>query len=151
MQTIEEKVAELITPVLDEMNIQLWGIKVNKNPRHQVLQIFIDKEGGVTVDDCGDVTLQINGILDVEDLFKNAYTLEVSSPGLDRILFTLEQVNAYVGKEMVIDLSMPVSNRRHFRGVLTKVEEDILFVECDKEEYQIAYTNVTKAQLIPVI
>ena len=88
LQTIEQKVASLITPVLEELGINLWGIKFIRNPKRPTLQIFIDKEEGVTVDDCQEVSLQINGILDVEDLFKSSYNLEVSSPGLDRILFT---------------------------------------------------------------
>ncbi|MGN1392522.1 MAG: ribosome maturation factor RimP [Succinivibrionaceae bacterium] len=150
MQTIEQTVAEVITPVLDSLGISLWGIKVVRNPKHAVLQIFIDKDGGVTIDDCSDVTLQINGVLDVADLFKNPYTLEVSSPGLDRLLFTFEQVQSYIGSEMNIEVSMPILNRRRFRGILQKIEGDTLFLLVDNEVYEIAYPNVSKAQLIPV-
>lgn len=151
MQTIEEKIAQAITPALEELGVKLWGVKVNKKPRHPLLQIYVDKEGGINVDECGDVTQQINGILDVEDFFKNAYTLEVSSPGLDRILFTFEQLCAYVGSEMVIDLSIPVGGRRHFRGVLQKVEGDVLHLLCDGEVAELVYPNVSKAQLVPII
>lgn len=150
LQTIEQKISELIAPILEDLKISLWGIKLIRNPRRTVLQIFIDKEGGVTVDDCSEVSLQINGVLDVEDIFRNSYNLEVSSPGLDRILFTFEQLLAYVGKEMVVEVSMPVANRRRFRGTLLKVEGDTLFLQVDQDVYEIAYPNVSKAQIIPV-
>ncbi len=150
MQTIEQKISELIAPILEDLGISLWGIKLIRNPRRTVLQIFIDKEGGVTVDDCSEVSLQINGVLDVEDLFRNSYNLEVSSPGLDRILFTFEQLLAYIGKEMVVEVSMPVANRRRFRGTLQKVEGDTLFLQVDQDVYEIAFPNVSKAQIIPV-
>lgn len=150
LQTIEQKISELIAPILEDLGISLWGIKLIRNPRRTVLQIFIDKEGGVTVDDCSEVSLQINGVLDVEDLFRNSYNLEVSSPGLDRILFTFEQLLAYIGKEMVVEVSMPVANRRRFRGTLQKVKGDTLFLQVDQDVYEIAFPNVSKAQIIPV-
>ncbi len=150
MQTTEERVAELITPILADLGISLWGIKLIRNPKRTTLQIFIDKEGGVTVDDCSEVSLQINGVLDVADLFSHAYNLEVSSPGLDRILFTFEQVCAYVGKEITVEVSMPLINRRRFRGILEKVEGDVLFLKVDQEVIEIAYPNISKAQVIPV-
>lgn len=151
LQTIEQTVAEVVTPVLEDLGISLWGVKLIRNPKRTVLQIFIDKEGGVTIDDCTEVSLQINNVIDVADLFKNPYYLEVSSPGLDRILFTFEQLSMYVGKEMNIEVSMPISNRRRFRGFLQKIEGDTLFLLVDKDVYEIAYPNVSKAQLIPVI
>lgn len=150
LQTIEQKVASLITPVLEELGINLWGIKFIRNPKRPTLQIFIDKEEGVTVDDCQEVSLQINGILDVEDLFKSSYNLEVSSPGLDRILFTFEQLCSYLGKQISVEVSMPVGNRRRFRGLLARVEGDIIVMKLDDVEYEIAYQNVSKAQVIPV-
>ena len=152
MATIEQRVAELVAPVLEEKGIELWGIKLINNPKRTTLQIFIDKkEGGVTIDDCTEVSLELNGIMDVEDLFNHPYYLEVSSPGLDRYLFTFEQVCAYVGREMTVEVSMPIANRRRFRGILEKTEGDILFLKVDNDVYEIAYPNVSKAQLIPVI
>lgn len=152
MATIEERVAELVTPVLEDREMELWGVRLINSQRRSTLQIFIDKkEGGVTIDDCGEVSVEIGAILDVEDIFQHPYYLEVSSPGLDRLLFTLEQTLRYVGREMNIEVSMPVQNRRRFRGVLEKVEQDILFVNVDKTVYEIAYPNVTKIQLVAVI
>lgn len=150
MQTLEQKVADLITPVLDEVGVVLWGIRYIRNPKRPTLQIFIEKEGGVTIDDCQEVSLQINSLLDVEDLIKSAYHLEVSSPGLDRILFTFEQVCAYVGKEITVELSLPIANRKRFRGILERIDGDILVMKVDNETFEIAYPNVNKAQVIPV-
>ncbi len=144
--------AELVAPVLEEKGIELWGVKLINNPKRTTLQIFIDrKDGGVTIDDCTNVSLELNGIMDVEDLFNHPYFLEVSSPGLDRYLFTFEQVCAYIGREMNVEVSMPIANRRRFRGVLEKVDGDLLFLKVDNDVYEIAWPNVSKAQLIPVI
>lgn len=144
--------AELVAPVLEEKGIELWGVKLINNPKRTTLQIFIDKkDGGVTIDDCTNVSLELNGIMDVEDLFNHPYFLEVSSPGLDRYLFTFDQVCAYTGREMNVEVSMPIANRRRFRGILEKVEGDLLFLKVDNDVYEIAWPNVSKAQLIPVI
>jgi len=145
-------VAELVAPVLEEKGIELWGVKLINNPKRTTLQIFIDKkDGGVTIDDCTNVSLELNGIMDVEDLFNHPYFLEVSSPGLDRYLFTFDQVCAYTGREMNVEVSMPIANRRRFRGILEKVDGDLLFLKVDNDVYEIAWPNVSKAQLIPVI
>ena len=152
MATIEQRVAELVAPVLEEKGIELWGVKLINNPKRTTLQIFIDKkDGGVTIDDCTNVSLELNGIMDVEDLFNHPYFLEVSSPGLDRYLFTFDQVCAYTGREMSVEVSMPIANRRRFRGILEKVDGDLLFLKVDNDVYEIAWPNVSKAQLIPVI
>ena len=144
--------AELVAPVLEEKGIELWGVKLINNPKRTTLQIFIDrKDGGVTIDDCTNVSLELNGIMDVEDLFNHPYFLEVSSPGLDRYLFTFEQVCAYIGREMNVEVSMPIATRRRFRGVLEKVDGDLLFLKVDNDVYEIAWPNVSKAQLSPVI
>ena len=127
-------------------------MKLINNPKRTTLQIFIDKkDGGVTIDDCTNVSLELNGIMDVEDLFNHPYFLEVSSPGLDRYLFTFDQVCAYTGREMNVEVSMPIANRRRFRGILEKVDGDLLFLKVDNDVYEIAWPNVSKAQLIPVI
>ena len=152
MATIEQRVAELVAPVLEEKGFELWGVKLINNPKRTTLQIFIDKkDGGVTIDDCTNVSLELNGIMDVEDLFNHPYFLEVSSPGLDRYLFTFDQVCAYTGREMNVEVSMPIANRRRFRGILEKVDGDLLFLKVDNDVYEIAWPNVSKAQLIPVI
>ena len=152
MATIEQRVAELVAPVLEEKGFELWGVKLINNPKRTTLQIFIDKkDGGVTIDDCTNVSLELNGIMDVEDLFNHPYFLEVSSPGLDRYLFTFDQVCAYTGREMNVEVSMPIANRRRFRGILEKVDGDLLFLKVDNDVYEIAWPNVSKAQLSPVI
>lgn len=150
MQTLEQKVSDLITPILNDLGFQLWGIKYIRNPKRPTLQIFIEKEGGVTIDDCQEASLQINSILDVEDVIKSAYHLEVSSPGMDRILFTFEQLSAYVGKQISLEVSLPVVNRKRFRGTLEKIDGDILVMNVGNEVYEIAYPNVSKAQVVPV-
>jgi ribosome maturation factor RimP len=151
LATIEQRVSELVIPVLEEKDMKLWGVRLINNPKRTTLQIFIDKEGGVTIDDCSEVSLELNSIMDVADIFNHPYFLEVSSPGLDRFLFTFEQVCSYIGSEMNVEVSMPIANRRRFRGVLEKVDGDIMCLRVDGELFEIAYPNVARVQLIPVI
>ena len=94
--TIEEKVAELVTPLVESMD--LTGLRLRGGNDHAMWQVFVDSEQGVSADKCGELMDVLSPALDAADLIAPKYTLEVSSPGLDRILFTLEQAKAYTGK-----------------------------------------------------
>ena len=98
------------------------------------VRLFIDKDGGVGVDDCADVSRQVSAILDVEDPIADKYNLEVSSPGLDRPLFTLEQFQRYVGEDIAVHLRIPVLDRRKWQGKLEKIENDMLTLIVDGQE-----------------
>ena len=88
---------ELIEPVIKAMGYHLWGIEYLGQGKHSVLRVYLDKAGGVNIEDCALASRQISSLLDVEDPIKSEYTLEVSSPGLDRMLFSLEQFQEYAG------------------------------------------------------
>ena len=113
------------------------------------MRLFIDKEGGVTVDECADVSRQVSAVLDVEDPIADKYNLEVSSPGLDRPLFTLAQYTRYVGQEIVVHLRIPVADRRKWQGELTKIENDMITLIVDKQEQVLAFGNIQKANVVP--
>ena len=112
------------------------------------VRLFIDKEGGVGVDDCADVSRQVSAILDVEDPIADKYNLEVSSPGLDRPLFTLEQFQRYVGEDIAVHLRIPVLDRRKWQGKLEKIENDMLTLIVDGQEQVLIFGNIQKANVI---
>ena len=110
--------------------------------------LFIDKEGGVTVDDCADVSRQVSAILDVEDPIADKYNLEVSSPGLDRPLFTLPQFERYIGQDIAVHLRIPVMERRKWQGKLERIENDMVTLIVDGQEQVLVFGNIQKANVV---
>lgn len=140
---------EMLKPIVESLGCELWGIDHISQGKHSTLRIYIEREEGVTVDDCAAVSHQISGILDVEDPISGVYTLEVSSPGMDRPLFTLEQFGAFAGSKVQIRLRVPFDGRRNFKGILNGIEgEDILLV-VDDEEFLLPIDLIDRAQIIP--
>jgi ribosome maturation factor RimP len=140
---------QMLEPVAESMDLQLWGIEFVSQGKDSILRIYIDGKEGVSVDDCALMSHQASGILDVEDTIPGVYTLEVSSPGLDRLLFKLEHYQAYIGAIVKIKLRMPFDGRRNFKGKLKGIEEDDVVVEVDNEEYLLPLDYIDKAQIEP--
>lgn len=148
MATLEQTLQDLLQASVEDLGCELWGIECQRAGRFLTVRLYIDKEGGVTVDDCADVSRQVSAILDVEDPIADKYNLEVSSPGLDRPLFTLAQYSRFVGEEIVLHLRIPVADRRKWQGQLTKVENDMIHLLVDGTEQIFVFGNIQKANLI---
>ena len=138
----------MLQGAVEDLNCELWGIECQRAGRFMTVRLFIDKEGGVGVDDCADVSRQVSAILDVEDPIADKYNLEVSSPGLDRPLFTLEQFQRYVGEDIAVHLRIPVLDRRKWQGKLEKIENDMLTLIVDGQEQVLIFGNIQKANVI---
>ena len=149
MATLEQKLQDLLQGSVEDLGCELWGIECQRVGRYLTVRLFIDKEGGVTVDDCADVSRQVSAVLDVEDPIADKYNLEVSSPGLDRPLFTLAQYTSYIGQEIVVHLRIPVADRRKWQGELAKIENDMITLIVDKQEQILAFGNIQKANVVP--
>jgi ribosome maturation factor RimP len=145
----EKQLAELIEPTIEMLGYELWGLELISPNRRPTLRVFIDSPTGVTVDHCADVSRHIGGILDVEDPFIGEYTLEVSSPGIDRLVFKREQFDSYEGEPIEIKLRMPFEGRRKFRGWFRGLEGDDLIVQVDDHEYLLPLNSVDKARVEP--
>lgn len=143
----EQQLQALLQPAVEALGYELWGVEHLAQGRHSVLRVYIDAEAGISVDDCARVSHQLSGVLDVEDPISGEYTLEVSSPGLDRRLFRLEQAAAYVGELIEVRLRRPFEGRRNFRGMLRGVEGEDLVVLVDEHEYLLPFADVDKARL----
>lgn len=140
---------ELIEPSVTALGFELWGIEYLAQGAHSVLRIYIDSEEGITVDDCAKVSHQVSGVLDVEEPISGHYNLEVSSPGMDRPLFTLEQFAAWAGHQVQIRLRVPFEGRRKFKGLLNGVEGDDVLLVVDKEEYLLPIDSIDRANIVP--
>lgn len=148
MATLEQKLQEMLQSAVEDLGCELWGIECQRAGRFMTVRLFIDKDGGVGVDDCADVSRQVSAILDVEDPIADKYNLEVSSPGLDRPLFTLEQFQRYVGEDIAVHLRIPVLDRRKWQGKLEKIENDMLTLVVDGQEQVLIFGNIQKANVI---
>ncbi|QJD72123.1 ribosome maturation factor RimP [Marinobacterium sp. LSUCC0821] len=140
---------ELIEPVVQGLDLELWGIEYNAAGKTSMLRIYIDSPHGVSVDDCARVSHQVSGVMDVEDPISENYTLEVSSPGMDRPLYTLAQYEEFVGHVIQLRLRSPYEGRRKFKGILNGVEgEDVLLV-VDNTEYLLPLDLIDRANVVP--
>ena len=143
-----QQIQELIEPAIIALGYQLWGVHLISQGKFSTLCIYIDSPNGILVDDCAAVSHQVSGIMDVEDPIQSRYTLEVSSPGMDRPLFKLEQYPAYVNQFIQVKLRIPFDGRRKFSGVLTAVEGDDIIVQVDNEEYLLPFDAIDKANIV---
>ena len=148
MAKFEQKLTDMLSPAVEEVGKELLGCEFISAGNHSVLRLFIDHENGVEVDDCAEVSRQVGAILDVEDPISSEYSLEVSSPGLDRPLFEMSHFQLVIGETINVKLSMPLNGRRKFKGKLEAIENDTLVVSLDGEEYELIFSNVDKANLV---
>ena len=148
MATLEQNLQEMLQDAVEDLGCELWGIECQRAGRFMTVRLFIDKEGGVTVDDCADVSRQVSAILDVEDPIADKYNLEVSSPGLDRPLFTLPQFERYIGQDIAVHLRIPVMERRKWQGKLGRIENDMVTLIVDGQEQVLVFGNIQKANVV---
>jgi ribosome maturation factor RimP len=145
----EQRIETLLKPTVEALGFEIWGLEYLSQGRHTLLRLYIDSEAGVTVDDCAEVSRHVGGVLDVEDPISGEYTLEVSSPGVDRYLFRLEQYLPYVGEWVELRLRTPFEGRRKYKGTLKGVEGDEVVVQVDDHEYLLPYEAIDRAQVRP--
>jgi ribosome maturation factor RimP len=150
MKKIDPILHERLVTLISSMGYELVGCEMLPQGRQMVFRIFIDKKNGVTIDDCSQVSHQVSAMMDVEDPIQGRYSLEVSSPGIDRPLFEIEHYRKYIGSRIKIRLYSPIDQRRQYKGVLNRVEgEDIyLLVEDSEQEVILPFSAIEKANLI---
>ena len=142
----------LLEPAVKTLGYELVGVEYTAAGTRSVLRIYIDAEDGIGVEDCARVSHQVSGILDVEDPINGHYSLEVSSPGLDRPLFTLAHFERFEGCEVTIELKHTINGRRRLRGVLDGVRSgaNVVLIE-GGEEHLVPFGAINKANLVPDI
>ena len=150
MGKVPHKLHELVAGVVESLGYDLWGIEMLPRAKSgQLLRIYIETPNGVGVSDCEKVSRQMSAVLDVEDPIHGEYTLEVSSPGMDRPLFTALQFARFVGEDVRVKLHAGVSGRKNFRGPLLSVDDDRLRMQVDQETVELALDEIEKARVVP--
>jgi len=145
---VQDRLSDLIKTTTEGLGFQLWGYEYRPHSESALLRIFIEKESGIAIEDCSKVSRQIGAALDVEDLIPVAYILEVSSPGIDRVLFSQDQYQHYIGQTAKIRTRTPVNERRNFRGQLQKVSDTHVSILVDKDTYEIPFDVIDRTRLV---
>ncbi|WP_333607896.1 ribosome maturation factor RimP [Arsukibacterium sp.] len=146
----EQQLVELLQPTVDAAGFHLWGVELLRAGRHTTLRIYIDHADGITVEDCALISREVSALLDVEDPIPTEYVLEVSSPGLDRPLFSEAHYQQAIGQRIEVKLAIPQDGRRRFKGLLTALDGDMLVIEVDGKPYRLLLDNIDKANVVPV-
>ena len=165
----------MIQPIVEGLGFECWGIEYMSQGKHSTLRVFIEsknaqqslpsddaslaegteqskdnpKESGVELKDCELVSRQLSGVLDVEDPISGDYTLEVSSPGMDRPLYRKAHYERFKGYQVALKLRMPYEGRRKFNGQLNGVEGNDVILQVEQEEFLFPIEGIEKANIIP--
>ena len=145
---VSQAVVSLIEPILMAEELELVDVEYKKEGKSWVLRIFIDKEGGVTIADCQKVSRLTGDLIDVEETITSTYSLEVSSPGLNRVLKREEDFLKFKGRQIYLHSLSPIDNRKKFNGILTDFKDQTVFIEVDGEILGIPLRHVGKANLV---
>lgn len=146
---LDKELQELLAPVVTALGYELIGIERLSQAGHNVLlRVYIDSPVGITLSDCERVSYQVSGVLEVNDPIRGHYTLEVSSPGLERPLFTLDHFRNEIGHKVKVHLTRPINARRHFTGILQRIQEHNVIIVADGIEYCLPYEEIKKAHIV---
>lgn len=142
-----QTVQRIIGPAVKVLGFELVACELHRHYGLNVLRITIDSSAGVSLDDCTKVSRQVSAVLDVEDPINGCYNLEVSSPGLERPLFTIDHYRRFIGRPVKIRLWVPKMGRRQFRGVIAAVDKEIM-LQIDDSRLKVALSEIEKANLV---
>ncbi len=145
---IDRRMAEIITPVIEDLGYELVRVRLMSGKTH-TLQIMAERpEGGIEVDDCGKISTAVSAVLDVEDPITDPYTLEVSSPGIDRPLTRLKDFEMFEGYEAKIETSEMIDGRKRFKGVLAGVENNEVLINVEEGTIGLEFDWLSDAKLV---
>ena len=145
---VTQSVTELIEPGLLADRLELVDVEFKKEGKNWILRIYIDREGGVTLSDCQKVSRLAGDLIEVEEVIEPVYTLEVSSPGLNRVLKKEKDFLKYSGKKIYVQCHAPMDGRKKFTGILTGFIDQSIHLEVDGQHYTIPLNLVAKANLV---
>lgn len=153
MSNRQAEITALLAPTVSSLQLELLGVEFVPAGAHALLRLYIDvlpdANRQVAIEDCEAVSREVSAMLDVNDPISSAYTLEVSSPGIDRPLFTATHFARHAGETAKVTLQLPIANRRRVQGRIERVDGDNIVLTVDGKEFPIAHDNVEKARLVP--
>jgi ribosome maturation factor RimP len=145
---ITKEVSDLIEPILDEIGFELVDVEYLPERGRWVLRIYIDKDDGITIDDCATVSRELGNLIDIKDVIEHEYVLEVSSPGLNRPLKKETDFIRSIGKKIKVKAKIPINGQRNFMGCLKDFKEHALCIESEGKLITMVLADVEKANLV---
>ena len=140
-------IQSMVTPILQEMDLELVDVHYRREQGGWILRLIIDRENGVTLDDCTAVSREVSQLLDIEDIIEQVYNLEVSSPGLDRPLKSMGDFQRFTGRKAKVTTREPIQGNQVFIGRINKVEDELIILEVGQQELSIPFSEVARARL----
>lgn len=147
MRQVSERLKNLVEPVVTGLGYEAVGVEFDA--RIHTLRVYIDHPEGITLEDCEAVSHQLSGLLEVENPISGRYSLEVSSPGLDRPLFTAEQFQRFIGQEVRLQTRLPLDGRRNFKGRILAADGEKVRLDVEGAEFEIPFGGIDVARLVP--
>ncbi|PHQ79923.1 MAG: ribosome maturation factor RimP [Coxiella sp. (in: Bacteria)] len=146
------KLVDIITPAIEALGLELWGCELLRHAKKTELWVYVEGKNGITLGECARVSRQVSAVLDVEDPISSAYQLQVSSPGMDRILFKPEQYQRYLNTKLKVRMRVALDGKRNFNGVLVAADAEKITMQCGQDdEVQLQFNQIEKAQVVPEI
>ena len=149
LTAMREELIKMLEPSIEAMNYELVDIEFAQAGRGGILRLYIDAQNGITVDDCARVSHAVSEMLEVEDPIQGHYTLEVSSPGFERVLRKKAHFERFLGERVFVELKLPLNGRRRFAGRLNALNGDSIVVDVDGQDYTLPMDRIQKAKLKP--
>lgn len=140
---------DLLQPEVSALGYELVGVESGQRGRRRWLRVYIDGPDGIGVEDCARVSDQLSGLLEVEQPVRGAYDLEVSSPGLDRLIFNVDQFRRFIGATVKLCLYQKQDGQRRYQGVLIAVDEAAVVIRSGGRELAMAHEQIKTARLVP--
>ncbi len=144
-----DELVKLLEPAIERLGYELADLELRTGSGDGIVRVFIDKADGIGIEDCEIVSRQVSAILDVEDPIPGNYSLEVSSPGLDRTLTKPAHFQRFMGQDVRVKLRFPLSGRRNYRGALKSADDEKIEVEVDGESHSLPIATIESARLVP--
>jgi len=148
---MRDELIRLLQPAVEALGYELVEIEYARSGGGGLVRVYIDTPRGVGLEDCERVSHAVSSVLDVEDPVPGHYRLEVSSPGLDRVLRTPEHFARFVGNRVKVQLALPIDGRRRFTGALVEAGDEGVTLEVDGSRVLLAYQQIQKARLVPTL
>jgi len=145
--TVAKRVGAVALPVLEEMELELVEVQYRREQSGWVLRLIIDKQDGISLEDCAAVSREISQLLDIEDFVDQAYNLEVSSPGLNRPLKSMADFERFTGRMAKIKTIEPIAGEHVFIGRIKKTEGETIILEIGRKEVTMPFSQVARARL----
>jgi ribosome maturation factor RimP len=145
-----DKLKALIRPVVEDLGYEFVGVEYQSNPKNRLVRIYIDREpAGIGIEDCERVSREVSALMDVEEPVSGQYTLEVSSPGIERPLFEADHFRRFAGETARVLMDVPVDGRRKFKGAIVSADEATVVLLVDGVEYELPLADIRRAELAP--